>query len=109
MDAILTDPDVNSRFEICILLNVIVPKFECAGEVWQANTKCVKKPETVQMAPANYDARMLKYDEYHYSIRTLPRYVRTLGGKCRRVNVEKLFSSTNLGMEYARKEASRHG
>ena len=26
-------PGRQSRFEICILLNVIVPKYECAGEV----------------------------------------------------------------------------
>ena len=52
MDAILTDPDVNTRFEICILMNVIVPKFECAGEVWQANAKFVKQLGTVQKAPA---------------------------------------------------------
>ena len=68
----------------------------------------MKKPETVQMAPANYEARMLKYDEQQYSIRTLPRYVRTLKGIYRRVNVRKIFSSTSLGMEYARNEVTRH-
>ena len=32
MDAILTDPHVNTRIEVGILLNVIVAKFERAGE-----------------------------------------------------------------------------
>ena len=66
MDGILTDPHVNTRFKIRVLIvmNVIVPKFECAGEVWQANAKFVKQLATVQMAPAKpKDARMLKYDE----------------------------------------------
>ena len=35
-----------------ILMNVIVPKLEYAGEVWEGNVKLVKKLETVQMAAA---------------------------------------------------------
>ena len=38
--------------QMCILMNVIVPKLECAGEVWEENAKLVKQLETVQMTPA---------------------------------------------------------
>ena len=34
MDAILTDPHLDTRIKICILMNVIVPKLGYAGEVW---------------------------------------------------------------------------
>ena len=42
MDAILTDShlDIN-RIEICILMNVIVRKLECAGQVWEGDAKIV--------------------------------------------------------------------
>ena len=33
-------------------MNVIVPKLECAGKVWDGNAKLVKKLEAVQMASA---------------------------------------------------------
>ena len=36
----------------CILLNVIVPKLEYAGEVWEGNKKLAEKLETVQMSAA---------------------------------------------------------
>ena len=36
-------------FNICILINVVVPKVEYAGEVWEGNAKSVKQLETVQM------------------------------------------------------------
>ncbi|CAB1117900.1 unnamed protein product [Ectocarpus sp. CCAP 1310/34] len=36
----------------CVLLNVIVPKLEYAGDVWEGNEKAVKQLETVQMAAA---------------------------------------------------------
>ena len=52
MDAILTDPHLNTRMKICILINVIVPKLEYAGEVWEGNAKFVKQLETVQMTAA---------------------------------------------------------
>ena len=35
MGVILTDPHLDTRIKICILINVIVPKLECAGEVWE--------------------------------------------------------------------------
>ena len=38
--------------KICVLINVIVPKLEYAGEAWQGNAKLVKQLETVQMAAA---------------------------------------------------------
>ena len=34
---------------MCILINVIVPKLEYAGEVWDGNAKLAKQLETVQM------------------------------------------------------------
>ena len=33
-------------------MNVIVPKLEYAGEVWEGNAKFVKQAETVQMTAA---------------------------------------------------------
>ena len=52
MDAILTDPQLETRIKRCILTNVIVPKLEYAGEVWEGNAKLVKRLETVQMTAA---------------------------------------------------------
>ena len=53
MDAILTDSHLDTRIETCILINVIVPKLEYAGGVWEGNTKLVKQLETVvQMTAA---------------------------------------------------------
>ena len=52
MDAILTDSHLDTRIKICILINVIVPKLEYAGEVWEGNAKFVKQVETVQMKAA---------------------------------------------------------
>ena len=50
MDAILTDPHLDTRIKICVLMNVIVPKLEYAGEeVWEGNAKFVNQLETVQM------------------------------------------------------------
>ena len=54
MDAILTDPHLDTRIKICILMNVIVPKLEYAGEVWEGNTKFVKQLETVLMTAAKH-------------------------------------------------------
>ena len=36
----------------CVLLNVIVPKLEYAGEVWEGNKKLADKLETVQTSAA---------------------------------------------------------
>ena len=33
-DAILADPHLDTRIKICVLMSVIVPKLEYAGEVW---------------------------------------------------------------------------
>ena len=52
MNAILTDPHLDTRIKICILMNVIVPRLEYAGEVWEGNAKFVKQLETVQMTAA---------------------------------------------------------
>ncbi|CAB1096278.1 unnamed protein product [Ectocarpus sp. CCAP 1310/34] len=52
MDEILTEPHLDTRIKRCVLLNVIVPKLEYAGEVWEGNEKAVKQLETVQMAAA---------------------------------------------------------
>ena len=47
MDATPTDPHLGTRIKICILINVIVPKLEYAGEVWEGHAKFVKQMETV--------------------------------------------------------------
>ena len=43
MDVILRDLHLDARIETCILLNVIVPTLECAGEVWEGNKKLADK------------------------------------------------------------------
>ena len=52
VDAILTDSHLDSRIKICILINVIVPKLEYAGKVWEGNAKLVQQLEPVQMTAA---------------------------------------------------------
>ena len=52
MDAILTDSHLDARIKGCILMCVIVPKLEYAGEVWEGNAKIVKQLETVRMTAA---------------------------------------------------------
>ena len=52
MDMILRDSRLDTRIKRCILLNVIVPKLEYAGEVWGGNKKSAEKLETEQMAAA---------------------------------------------------------
>ena len=52
MDAIPTDPHLDTRIKRCILMNVIVPKLEYEGEVWEGNAKFVKQLEPVQMTAA---------------------------------------------------------
>ena len=52
MGAILTDPHLDTRIEICILINVTARKLEYAGEVREGNAKFVKQLETVQMSAA---------------------------------------------------------
>ena len=42
MEAILTDSHLDTRIKICILINVIVPKLEYAGETSEGNSKLVK-------------------------------------------------------------------
>ena len=43
MDAMLTDPHLDTMIEICILINVIVSKLEYAGYVWEGNANFVKQ------------------------------------------------------------------
>ena len=47
MGAVLTDPHLDIRIKIRFLINVIVPKLEYAGEVWEGNAKFLKQLETV--------------------------------------------------------------
>ena len=49
MDAILTDPHLDTRIEIYILTNMVAPKLAYAGEVWEGNSKLVNQLETMQM------------------------------------------------------------
>ena len=46
------DSHLDIRIKRCILLNVIVPKLEYAGEVWEGNKKFAEKLKTVQMSAA---------------------------------------------------------
>ena len=55
MDAILTDPHVDTKIKKCILINVIVPKLQYARQVWEGSTKSVKQLKTVQMTAAKYN------------------------------------------------------
>ena len=43
MDVILRESQLDVRIKRCILRNVIVPKLEYEGEVWEGNAKLVKK------------------------------------------------------------------
>ena len=52
MNAILTDPHLDTRIKRCILINAIVLKLAYAREVWERNAKLVKQLETVQMTAA---------------------------------------------------------
>ena len=52
MDAIPTDPHLDTGVKRCILMSVILPKLEYAGEVWEGNAKFVKQLQTVQMTAA---------------------------------------------------------
>ena len=61
MDVILKDSHLDTRIKISILMNVIVPKLEYAGEVWDGNAMLVKNSETVQKAAAE-DTPMLEND-----------------------------------------------
>ena len=63
MDAILTDSHLDTRVKRCVLMNVIVPNIENAGEMWEGNAMLVKQVETVPMTAAKESIRMLKYDE----------------------------------------------
>ena len=40
---------MGTRIKIFILMNLMVPKLEYAGEVWEGNENFVKQSETVQM------------------------------------------------------------
>ena len=42
MDTILRESLLDTRFRRCIQRNVIVPKLEYAGEIWEGNAKLVK-------------------------------------------------------------------
>ena len=66
MDTIPTDSNLDTRIEICILSNVIVPTQRYAEEVWEGNTKLVKQLETVQMTAAKvyYDAQVRRVIQY---------------------------------------------
>ena len=47
MNAILTDSNLDTRMERCILINVIAPKLEHAANAWEGNARFVKPLETV--------------------------------------------------------------
>lgn len=49
-DVIPRDSHLDARGKICILIDMIVPKLEHAGEVQEGNMKLVKTSGTVMMA-----------------------------------------------------------
>ena len=49
IDAILTDPHLDTRIKIRVLMSVIIPQLEYAGEVWEGNAKFVRQLGTVQI------------------------------------------------------------
>ena len=91
MDAMLTDSHIDTRTKISILMNVIVPKLEYAGDVWGGNAKFVKQVERVQTTAArNFttgrmlnQVRPIKYSSIESRTRNVPTY-----NKQRREEVE---------------------
>ena len=63
MDAIFTDSYLDTRIKICVLLNVIVPKLEDAGGVWEGSWRVVKQAGNSADDTNFRRTRMLKYDE----------------------------------------------
>ena len=61
MNAILSDLHLDTRIQVCTMLNVIVPKLQHT-EVWEANAKSVTQLETVHMTAAK-KMRMLKNED----------------------------------------------
>ena len=53
-----TESHLDAWIQLSILMNVIVPKLEYAGEVWEGESKSIKQPETVQMDSSYISARM---------------------------------------------------
>ena len=52
MDVILTDSHFDTRRQICIPINVIAPKLEYAGEVWEGNAN------SSTAANSTYDSKL---------------------------------------------------
>ena len=52
IDVIPRDTHLDSSIKRCILMNVIVPKLEYAGEIWEGGAKLVKKLETIPVPEA---------------------------------------------------------
>ena len=67
---ILADSHLDTTIEISILMNVLVPKLEYAGEAWEGNPEFVKQLKTVQTTDAKNKTRMLMYDDKYSSIKS---------------------------------------
>ena len=52
MAAVLTNSHLDTRFNRCFMINVIVPKLEYAGEIQEGNAALVEQLEIAQMAAA---------------------------------------------------------
>ena len=52
MDASLTDPHLDTRIKMCMLVIVIVPKLKYAGDLSERNASFVKQLDTMQMTAA---------------------------------------------------------
>ena len=62
MNAILTDPHLDTRINSYIVMIVIVPKLDYAGEVWGGNAKFGQQLKMYRWQQLKYP-RMLKYDK----------------------------------------------
>ena len=97
MDAIPTDSHLDTRIKRCILMNVIVPKLEYAGEVWEGNAKLVKQLETLWVTAAKKvlgcssttSNKVLRAELGMYPLKT-NRDARKLKWQCKVRNVPKL-------------------
>ena len=63
MDAILTNPHLDTRTKICIPMIVVVPKRLCAGEVMGREREVRKKTGNSADDSSPKHTRMLKHDE----------------------------------------------
>ena len=65
MDLILRDPYLDTRIKKCILLDVIVPQLEYAGEVWGGEREIGGEVGNSADGRGKKDTRMFENGEHH--------------------------------------------